>query len=59
MCSRSTLTYGHCGRCVGASGGTVDVASGIGGARACGIEYVECSSCGAFSACGGFAIGTE
>ena len=46
-------------------GGTVDVASSIGGAGACGIESVECSSYGASSACGassaygGFATSTE
>ena len=36
---------------VRAGGGTVDVASGIGGVGACGIESVECSSYGASSAC--------
>ena len=42
-----------------ASGGTVDTASGIGGAGACGTESIECSSCGASSAYGGSATGTE
>ena len=44
---------------VGASGGIVDVASGIDGAGACGTDSVECSSCGASLAYGGFATSTE
>ena len=44
---------------VGVGGGTIDVASGIGGAGACGTEFVECSSYGASSPCGGSTTGTE
>ena len=48
------------GTVVGAArvgGGTIDVTSCIGGVGACGRDYMECSSCGTFSACGGFATG--
>ena len=44
---------------VGAGGGTIDVASGIGGVGACGTESVECSSYGASSPYGGSTTGTE
>ena len=39
--------------------GTVEVASGIGGTRACGTNSVGSSSCYAYSACGGAATGAE
>ena len=41
------------------AGGTVDVASSISGAGACGTESVECSSCGASSPYGGSTTGTK